>query len=86
MRLTRDSHPPILPIALDAGFKSLSSFNKVFKDIHGRTPADYRLAPDPKFYSGASVRIEGSILHQKYILIFLPTGCPFPASSLLLPE
>jgi len=78
MRLTRDSHPPILPIALDAGFKSLSSFNKVFKDIHGRTAADYRLAPDPKFYSVASVRIEVPHFASKICLDFFADRLPLP--------
>lgn len=33
---------PILTLALDAGFKSLSSFNKAFKAVHGVTPSIYR--------------------------------------------
>jgi AraC-like DNA-binding protein len=33
---------PILTIALDSGFRSLSSFNKAFKTIHGITPTAYR--------------------------------------------
>jgi AraC-like DNA-binding protein len=33
---------PILTIAMDAGFRSLSSFNKTFRDIHNTTPTQYR--------------------------------------------
>lgn len=35
---------PVLTIAMDAGFRSLSSFNKVFKEAHGKTPTQYRKA------------------------------------------
>jgi len=33
---------PILSIALDVGFNSLSSFNKAFKDTHAMTPSEFR--------------------------------------------
>jgi AraC-like DNA-binding protein len=33
---------PVLTIAMDAGFRSLSSFNKAFKDTCGMTPTAYR--------------------------------------------
>lgn len=33
---------PVLTLALDSGFRSLSSFNKAFKNIHGVTPTEYR--------------------------------------------
>jgi AraC-like DNA-binding protein len=33
---------PVLTIALDAGFRSLSTFNKSFKDIHRETPSSFR--------------------------------------------
>jgi AraC-like DNA-binding protein len=33
---------PVLTIAMDAGFRSLSSFNKAFKDTHGVTPTAWR--------------------------------------------
>lgn len=33
---------PILTLALDSGFRSLSSFNKAFKSTHGITPTEYR--------------------------------------------
>ncbi|WP_191621176.1 AraC family transcriptional regulator [Marinihelvus fidelis] len=36
------SHLPVLTIALDVGFRSISSFNKCFKDQHGVTPTTYR--------------------------------------------
>ena len=41
-RLLSERKLPILSIALDIGFKSLSSFNKAFKDTHGRTPSEFR--------------------------------------------
>lgn len=37
-----ESHLPVLSIALDVGFRSISSFNKCFKDLHGVTPTAYR--------------------------------------------
>jgi AraC-like DNA-binding protein len=33
---------PILTIAMDAGFASLSSFNRAFKEATGKTPSDWR--------------------------------------------
>lgn len=33
---------PVLTIAMDAGFRSLSSFNKAFKDARGMTPTAWR--------------------------------------------
>lgn len=33
---------PILTIALDSGFRSLSSFNRAFKNIHRLTPTEFR--------------------------------------------
>ncbi|WP_286262787.1 helix-turn-helix domain-containing protein [Thalassotalea atypica] len=33
---------PVLTLALDSGFRSLSSFNKAFKNTHGITPTEYR--------------------------------------------
>ena len=37
-----DVSVPILTIALDAGFRSLSTFNRVFKNSQGVTPSGYR--------------------------------------------
>ena len=34
----------ILDIALEAGFESLSTFNRAFKKITGTTPSDYKKA------------------------------------------
>ncbi len=42
-RLITESKLPIITIALDVGFKSLSSFNKAFKDKHHQTPTEFRL-------------------------------------------
>jgi AraC-like DNA-binding protein len=33
---------PVLTLALDSGFRSLSSFNKAFKNKHGITPTEFR--------------------------------------------
>ncbi len=41
-RLVSEPKLPIISIALDIGFKSLSSFNKAFKDKHQKTPSEYR--------------------------------------------
>ena len=38
---------PVLTIALDVGFRSISSFNKAFKDIHQMTPTAYRKQKTP---------------------------------------
>lgn len=39
---TKDKDTAVLNIALDAGFRSLSSFNKAFKDSQNQTPTAYR--------------------------------------------
>ena len=39
---TEDAKHSVLTIALDAGFRSLSSFNKIFKDTYEITPTAYR--------------------------------------------
>lgn len=36
------SRLPVLTLALESGFRSLSSFNKAFKSTHGITPTEYR--------------------------------------------
>ncbi len=41
-------HLPVLSIALDVGYRSLSPFNKAFKEIKGMTPTEYRSAPPDK--------------------------------------
>lgn len=41
-RLLTEPGLPIISIALDTGFKSLSSFNKAFKATHGITPTEFR--------------------------------------------
>jgi len=35
----------LITVALECGFNSLSTFNRVFKDLTGRTPSDYRRNP-----------------------------------------
>ncbi len=41
-RLKEEASLPVLTIALDVGFKSLSSFNKSFRDVHSCTPTEFR--------------------------------------------
>lgn len=36
------STTPVLTLALESGFRSLSSFNKAFKATHGQTPTEFR--------------------------------------------
>lgn len=38
----------LLTIALESGFTSLATFNRVFKELTGRTPSAYRRHPDPE--------------------------------------
>ena len=35
-------HLPILTIAMDAGYRSLTTFNRAFKASYGLTPREYR--------------------------------------------
>lgn len=44
-RLLEQQHLPILTIALDVGYRSLSSFNKAFLATHQVTPSQYRQNP-----------------------------------------
>jgi len=37
-----EAHLPILTIAMDVGYRSLSSFNKAFLASHQLTPTQYR--------------------------------------------
>jgi|TARA_B100000795_G_scaffold209363_1_gene162916 AraC-like DNA-binding protein len=43
-RLTNEKFAklPIMTIAMDAGYRSMTTFNKAFKSITGKTPRDYR--------------------------------------------
>lgn len=41
-RIQEEKNLPILSIALDVGFRSLSSFNVAFKQTHDMTPSDFR--------------------------------------------
>jgi AraC-like DNA-binding protein len=36
----------LIAVALESGFNSLATFNRVFKDLTGRTPSEYRRHPD----------------------------------------
>ncbi|MCC2616551.1 AraC family transcriptional regulator [Aestuariibacter halophilus] len=42
LREPQHSRTPILTLALDCGYRSLSSFNKAFKQTYGVTPSEYR--------------------------------------------
>ncbi len=44
LRTCQDATLPIATIARNAGFASLSSFNKAFREIHGVTPSMFRSA------------------------------------------
>jgi len=46
-RLHTEPGLPILTIALDTGFKSVSSFNTAFKAAHQQTPSDFRQSGAP---------------------------------------
>ena len=41
-RLVKEPDTPIQNIALDIGYRTLSSFNRAFKEIQNQTPTDYR--------------------------------------------
>lgn len=40
--LLRGTDAPILDIAMDAGWKSLGTFGRTFRDVTGETPTDFR--------------------------------------------
>jgi len=42
--LERNHHQTVLEIAFSSGFNSKASFNRVFKEITGMTPSEYRMA------------------------------------------
>ena len=42
-RLLQEPETPILNISLDVGYRTLSSFNRAFKDIQAMTPSEYRV-------------------------------------------
>ncbi|MFT5593287.1 MAG: AraC-like DNA-binding protein [Oceanicoccus sp.] len=41
-RLKSEPDSPVLNISLDVGYRTLSSFNRAFKDIIGMSPSEYR--------------------------------------------
>jgi len=42
IRLNQNKNYTILAIAIDCGFNSKSSFNRIFKELCGQTPSDYK--------------------------------------------
>lgn len=42
----------LIVIAMDSGFASLSSFNRVFQSVQGMTPGAYRRAPQSREADG----------------------------------
>lgn len=63
--LLRDTPLPILDIALQAGWSSLGSFGRTFRDVTGESPGDFRarmratphaLAQAPACYVSAALR------------------------------
>ena len=46
-RLRSERHLPVLSIALDVGFRSMSSFNVAFRERHDCTPGEFRAAVAP---------------------------------------
>jgi AraC-like DNA-binding protein len=42
-RLQEEPETPVLNISLDVGYRSLTSFNRAFKDQFGVAPTEYRL-------------------------------------------
>jgi AraC-like DNA-binding protein len=51
----REFKVPVLTIALDVGFRSISSFNKAFKEFHGMTPTAFRKQNAPDEFREKSV-------------------------------
>lgn len=47
LRLHQQPELPVLSIALDVGFRSISSFNAAFRSAHNTTPTDYRASAQP---------------------------------------
>lgn len=45
-RLIAEPNTPILNIALDVGYRTLSSFNRAFKEIYNQSPTNYRISND----------------------------------------
>lgn len=46
-RLMEASDTPILSIAMDSGFNSKATFNRVFRDLVGQTPSEFRKSQNP---------------------------------------
>lgn len=48
LRQPQAAKQKLVTIAMESGFNSLATFNRVFKDLTGRTPSAYRRHPDPE--------------------------------------
>ncbi|MGP4843453.1 helix-turn-helix transcriptional regulator [Marinobacter sp. 1Y8] len=46
VRLKSEPETPVLNISLDVGYRTLSSFNRAFREITGTTPTAYRQQPE----------------------------------------
>ncbi|NVK36855.1 MAG: helix-turn-helix transcriptional regulator [Gammaproteobacteria bacterium] len=47
-RLIKEPECPVLNISLDVGYRTLSSFNRAFKDIMKMSPSEYRQQKNPE--------------------------------------
>ena len=47
MFLLRETDRSITDVCLDVGFTSLGTFSRMFREIVGETPSDYRMGHEP---------------------------------------
>ena len=61
-------HITILGIAYESGFNSQSSFSRIFKQVTGKTPLEYKNTPEkehPSYNLGSGKQIAPVILHRE---------------------
>ncbi|MBW0148505.1 helix-turn-helix domain-containing protein [Marinobacter arenosus] len=65
-RLAREPETPILNISLDVGYRTLSSFNRAFRDIMETTPTEFRLEnhPDKKSHPWGVAKVRDNSSDQ----------------------
>ena len=56
MTLLRDHDRPVTDVALEAGYESLGTFSRTFREITGRSPSGYRSTEQPLDAPGCVVR------------------------------